>query len=253
MPPHGFRDDERGRNARQHRRGHAQIRPPPGVVDVVVGGGAKPGREIQRECAGHHHAAAVAGDVGRGQERLQGFVGSFDAIGVHHHVLRGRREPQRNGGEGHHRQARGRGWIAERHQSNGGNHRELRHQQPGAALAQALGEHGQGQLVDQRRPDELEGVAECGPAEVGDRGAFHAGFAQPQRQRGEDQQQRQAAGEPQERERGHLRLQVVGKRRARGAGVVLGHARSVRRGGSSLNRPLRNEWTLPRASARRRC
>jgi hypothetical protein len=53
-------------------------------------------------------------------------------------------------------------------------------------------------MVDNRCPEDLDGKSDTDPGEKADRGAGDLGIAQPQRQRGEQQQERQASGEAEE-------------------------------------------------------
>ena len=52
--------------------------------------------------------------------------------------------------------------------------------------------------VDQRRPDPFEAIGQADPAQVANRGAVNTGLAQPEAQRAEHQQQRQAGRKAQQ-------------------------------------------------------
>ena len=187
----GFANHQGGNHADPHRQRHRPVGPLPGLVIVSPAAAAEPVGEIQRTGAGDQHTDTVTGDISRRHQRLQVDFGRFDTVGINDDILGRRGEAECHGGQRHQRQARlARRRVDRRHAQDRANDRRLRGEQPGTAPAEAAGQQRQRQLIDQRRPDELERVTERGPAKIRHRRALGASLAQPQRQRRKDQQQR---------------------------------------------------------------
>ena len=196
VPGRGFRREQHREHADSHRRRHREVgrRPGAGVVADVAAGRAR--RDPEHARAGPDHGEPVAGLIHRRQCRLLLDPGRFDAIGIERDVLRGGREGDDERGDGQGAQPMLR--VAEGHRNQAADDDGLGNEQPGASPAQSARQQRQRQSIDQGRPDPLEAIGQADPREVTDRGAIDAGFAQPERQRAQHQQQRQAGGEPEE-------------------------------------------------------
>ncbi len=189
--PQRLLDQEGGEDAHPHGPGHGDVRPAPGVVDVVLRRRAQCGGQEQGPGPGYHHPHPVTRDRGGRHQGLKAGLRRLDAVGVDDDVRSRRRKPQQHRRQGHGGQAGPPlGRVDGRHQQDGRHDGELRHQQPGPTPPQPARQKGPGDMVDQRRPDELEGIAEGCPTKEGHRPPVHAGLAEPQRQGGKNQQQR---------------------------------------------------------------
>jgi hypothetical protein len=84
----------------------------------------------------------------------------------------------------------------------------LRQQQPATAAAQVVCKKGNGQAIDQGRPNPLKAIRQTHPTQIANGAAINAGLTQPETQSAEYQEQRQASSkaEQQHAETGWLQI-----------------------------------------------
>ena len=151
-------------------RGASRTAPTPTTIRAAISAvGEVPAQGLgqdQRRGAGDDHGDAVAPLVGGGHGALAALVDRLDAPGVDDDVL---------GGAGEADAAppappSAAGWRPDRPciMPQDDHHQGLGDEHPRAAVAEQPGEAGNGGAVDQRRPDELEGVGQSGQAEEAD-------------------------------------------------------------------------------------
>ena len=119
--------------------------------------------------------------------------------------------------------------------------RRLKGDDPGPPLPDPPGEPGQPDPVDERRPQEVEGIDaedEAGPA---DRAAAESVLLQPEAEAAADEDPGEAADDPEQEDAGHPPLEVDGKR----VRESLHEASRVVRYRSASCRRLPRPWTLP--------
>ena len=189
----GLGRDQRGQHADEHRGCHHAVGDGPRPELIARFGRVEARGDPQRAGARPDHADAIAGLVRGRERRLILERGRLDAIGVERDVLRGRceRDQQRQRDQ----QAQAECRVRPRHRGQADDDGKLRQQQPAAAAAEQAMQQRQAHAVDERRPCPLERVDPGNPADEADRLEVDARFAQPERQRAEHQQQRQAGRE----------------------------------------------------------
>jgi len=89
--------------------------------------------------------------------------------------------------------------IGEAERKDGDGEARLDQQRPRTATAQTARKSAQRQPVDDRRPQEFERIGRADKGKNADRGAAHARFGKPKRQRAERQRQRQTRRETHEK------------------------------------------------------
>ena len=104
----------------------------------------------QRARPGHNHAHAVARRIGGRHHRLHRRIArrAFDAVGINHHVLRGRRKAEQHRSCRHPRQHRLISRIERGHRQNRGDNQPLHQQQPAAPLPETAREPRQRKRID---------------------------------------------------------------------------------------------------------
>ena len=223
-------DRERRHDADAHQHGHRRVRHSPASI----------GRDPQRARARDHQCDSIAELVGRRHGALHQRRSGLDAPRVHGNVLR-------RGAEGdQQRQRRDNaevpGRVHVRHVGQPDCDTHLRDQHPAAASAQQPAEDRQFQPVHDRRPEELHRINDADPGKHADRGPLDARLAQPRRERGEHQHERQTRREPEEQHREHARIAVSadGSEPAAPPGTVGGRLRlrhAIRAVGRRAHRP----------------
>ena len=167
---------------------------------IARGPGARPcakpklleaGDDEQRARGRDQHADAIGRDVGRHAGGLLVLVEAFDAERVDHDVLRG------GGGRDQQRAERDQPRRATRDRMNARNTIAAissscdSTSQPRRRPSSAR-QHRHVERVDQRRPQELDGVGRADQREQADGAEIDAGFAHPHQQRRARQRERQA-------------------------------------------------------------
>ena len=183
--------EESAEKANAHHRRHRDIGAAPAHEFRDVESprtGADQGEAIAELIGSRHHALAFEG---RG----------VDAPAVNDHVLGRRREgddERRGDGEGEIgcRVAHGDADEARRRH-------DLRQRHPAPPTPEEPRKAGDVVAVDDRGPQELEGIGERHPAQHADFGARYAGLAKPGRERAEHQKEGQARGKPQRQHQGN--------------------------------------------------
>ncbi len=201
----------------EHAQSHQQRRQAVGQVPSQAAG------EHQGHSAGDDDGDAISPLVGGGHGALPGAVRSLDPPSVDDDVLGGRGEAGQYGEQGYGSEAGLRVAAGDQHQA--GYHGDLSHQHPGPAVAQPRGQAGNGGAVDERRPEEFEGIGQGGQAEERDHFQREPGLPQPGGERVEDHEVGQARGEAQGQ---HHQDAAVKKQPERAERAAPGRRRRVR-------------------------
>ena len=146
-------------------------------------------RPDEADAAREDHGDAIAEHRQRAAQAALGGCQQIGAISIDHHILRGGKKghPQRHPGEGQRCGFR----VGAGHSPENRRQQELREHQPAAPSAQ----DGRLEAVQQRRPEELEGVRHPHQAQEADGGDIHALHAQPRLHGLAGQRQGQAGSE----------------------------------------------------------
>ncbi len=166
---------------------------------------------------------AVGGDIAGHAGGLLAGVQAFDAEGVDHDVLRGR-----GGGHQHRAEQRRTGAMSSGSLSPSSTIAAIEQQLARTPASRAGGpaasrQHRHIERIDQRRPEEFDGVGQADQREQADGGEVDAALGQPHRQRRAGQRQRQAGGEAEQHHDQHARLED--RRRWRRARIGVGGCR----------------------------
>ena len=172
-------DHERRENADQHGPGHGDIGQLPGIVEIALARRAQPFCKIECNSACHDHADAISRDIGRCHEGLHIALNGLDPVSIDDNILGCRGETEQHCGKRHVVETAGSRGVIHGHPDHGGHHHDLRQQEPAATLAHEAVQKWQWQLVHERRPDKLERIAECSPAEIGHGATIDTGLPEP--------------------------------------------------------------------------
>ena len=132
-----------------------------------------------------------------------------------------------------------------------GHQQELREHQPAAAAADSARQHRHVERIDQRRPEELDGVGHADQREQADGAEVDAGLGHPDRQRRAGQRERQARREAEKHHDQHARPQIDRERlgpsfRLKAFRHVIARLRSSpRKRGPKARRPNRRNFWIP--------
>ena len=174
---------ESGDHAHTHERGHAEI-------------GDRPSRPVGDEQGprpGAHQRQTVAQVRGRRHDALQIGAGGIDAPSVDDDVLGRGADRNEEGAEAEEDEAARR--VGRGHEREREGDGDLRRDHPRAPAADACAEDRHVETVDERRPEEFQGVGERQIAEEADRLDVHVRIGEPRRECAEHEQQRQAGRE----------------------------------------------------------
>ena len=144
----------------------------------------------------------------REQFDRHGFIGDIDPPSIDRDILRrrgqrGNQRDQRKPAQRHH-------GIGHRQPEQRRDQRDLTGENPPLAPPQPA-DSGQGQSIDQRRPQKLERIGQADPRQHADRRHRHMRFAQPGVERADQQRIRQPRGKPERKHRPRL---AAGQRHA---------------------------------------
>ena len=99
----------------------------------------------------------------------------------------------------------------ERQERDRGHQQELREHQPAAPPSEQPRQHRHVERIDQRRPQELDGVGRADQRKQPDGAEVDTGFAHPDQQRRAGERERQPGREPEEHHDEHARAQIDGE------------------------------------------
>jgi hypothetical protein len=209
----GLRRSHHGFARRQQDAGHAD--PHQGRHHGIGEFPAEGLGQKQRHGTRHDHGEAIAPLIRGRHGPVTTLVHGLDAPGVDHDVLTRTCETHQRCQRTDLPQLQLRIGAGNRPEAQ--HHDELGQQHPGTARAQQRFEHGQAHTVNHGRPDKLQRVAERGQGEDGNGLQREPGLAQPDGERVEDEQERQAGGKAQQQHDQHPAL-AIDRQRAQGIG-----------------------------------
>ena len=131
---------------------------------------------------------------------------ALDAERVDHDVLRGRGGRDQDRAERD--QPRRLGGIGEREEHDRRHQQQLREHEPAAPPPEQARQHRHVERIDQRRPQELDGVGRADQREQADGAEIDAGLAHPHQQGRAGERERQPGGKAEEHHDQHARAQI---------------------------------------------
>ena len=177
----------RGREGEGHHGGQQQGRP------QERGRPTQPAGEHEATGTHRQHRGPVPQGPGRRPAPPLSLGQQVDAVGIHHHVLAGAHHRQENRHGAHHGELGGIGLGPQQGHATDHRHQsELQHQEPAAAAIRP----GDGPAIEQRGPEQLEGVREFGEAQQADHPQGDAAGREPTLQQLAAHHVRGATGHP---------------------------------------------------------